>query len=161
MLENKLNQLREWFAEKAELIKLHFESRSHTEKLVCRLGDIYLAKLGVNVGNEVDKQRPVLVFQGNDWYLKKSDMIFVFPITSNTEERKKYQVNFSEKDIKSGHVRSGSILVQQGRSISKFRLGRRIGIMQLKKLREVQQAFDKVLYKNTPLQPEDCRGTSR
>ncbi len=151
MLEEKLNRLRKWFVEKTDLIEQYFNEKEKSKMLACRMGEIYFAKIGVNVGAEMDKHRPVLVCQGEDLYLKKSDMVFVFPITGNTE-KKKYKVLFDQEDIQWGHVQKGGVLVQQFRSISKFRLERKIGKMKIEKMQEIQAMFKKCLYKNTPLQ---------
>ena len=121
------------------------------------MGDVYMAKLGINVGHETDKLRPVLVIQGNDKYLLFSEAVFVFPISSNKHSRK-YRLSFSHDDIEIGKVQPGTILIQQGRTISTFRLGHKLGRMKMCKLREVQRKFEKLLYKNTPLEIRDRQG---
>ena len=156
-LAQKLQRLEKWFFEKAHLIRIAANKVGSTIPLRPRMGDVYLAKLGTNVGHETDKMRPVLVFQGIDRYIRISQTVFVFPITSNAEKRK-YRVLFSESDVESGVIFPGSILIQQGRTISTFRFDRKIGRLQKKKLLEVRKAFDELLYKNTPLEINDRQG---
>ena len=145
----KLNKLENWFQEKIKLIELYFNNK-HAKTLLCNMGDVYFAKIGINIGDEVDKHRPVLVFQSNDWYVKSSGVVFVFPITTNVN-KVKYRVFFDENDV-SGPIKNGAILIQQGKTISKFRLIYKIGKMRQVKLKEVKQEFENLLYKNTPLQ---------
>ena len=99
------------------------------------------------------------LYWSNDWYLKKSDLVFVFPITSNVKH-KKYSTSFLAQDLSSGKMHPGSILIQQGRAISKFRLGRKIARLKVTKLKEVKNKLTIFLYKNTPLEenPEGDNG---
>jgi len=153
MIELKLTELKIWFDEKALLIERYFQDISKP-KITCAMGEIYFAKMGINVGYEIDKYRPVVVFQGTDYYIKNSNMVFIFPITTNLD-KKKYKVFFNNSDFLSGNIREGGILIQQGRSISKTRLVKRLGKMKKSKLLAIKAEFEKLLYKNTPLQSED------
>ncbi len=158
-LKQKLKALERWFSEKSHLISLtYFYSRRRSfHPLMPRMGDVYLAKLGINVGSETNKLRPVLVFQGKDKYLRFSGTVFVFPISSNIE-KKRCRVLFEEDDVEAGRVKQGSILVQQGRTISTFRLGHKMGRIKIKKLIEIKHMFNKFLYKQTPLEDFKPRG---
>lgn len=151
MIEKKLKKLRHWFSEKSHLIELYFKNKNG-QKLICNMGEIYFAKIGINIGAEIDKHRPVLIFQGNNHFVRNSDLIFVFPITSSTE-KKKYKVLFDKRDVVGRRLEAGGILIQQGKSISKTRLLWKMGILNNKKLKEVKNTFENFLYKNTTLEP--------
>lgn len=156
LLETKVRALKIWFEEKIFLITMSF-LHDFQRKLVCRMGDVYFMKIGVNIGDEIDKHRPVLIFQGQDWYIKNSRMVLAIPITSNTT-KKKYGVTFGSNDIESGSLSTGTILVQQVRALSKVRLQRKIARFKIHKLIEVRGVFEKFLYKNTPLEREATGG---
>jgi mRNA-degrading endonuclease toxin of MazEF toxin-antitoxin module len=61
-------------------------------------GNIYLADLGENIGDELSGNFSVLVFQGNDNYLNNSSLVFVIPIGTKTEGNP-YQIYFNEFDL--------------------------------------------------------------
>lgn len=149
MIKTKLAKLQIWFQEKRFLITIYFKLQKK-RKLICKMGDIYFAKLGINIGAEIDKHRPVLVFQGHDYYLRNSDLVFVFPLTTNNQGRR-FKVLFSQHDL-IGNVKEGGILLYQGRAISKSRLVKKMGQMKQEKLKEIRKEFEKFLYKNTPLE---------
>lgn len=152
MIQNKLYKLQVWFQEKKLLIRVYFTSQ-RKRRLICKMGEIYFAKLGVNIGAELDKHRPVLVFQGYDYFLRNSDLVFIFPLTTNAKPGK-FKVFFNQNNIVKGNIKEGAILIYQGRAISKTRLVRKLGELSKEKLKEVQKQFELLLYKNTPLQPK-------
>ena len=158
MFNQKIIKLDSWFIEKKKLAKLYFDNRRRS-KLICKMGDIYFTKIGVNIGSEIDKHRPVLVFQGNDFYLRNSDSVFIFPLTSKTKQRK-FQVIFQKEDVV-GNLKDGCILISQGKVISKIRLVKKLGKLNHNKLKEVKNVFEKFLYKNTPLQSERSQGDAQ
>jgi mRNA-degrading endonuclease toxin of MazEF toxin-antitoxin module len=142
MLEKKLNDLKKWFNEKMQLIKLSFKFKTKRKRLICKMGDIYFAKIGINIGSEIDKHRPVLDFQGNDYFARNSDLVFVFPITTNMT-KSKFKVNFQRNDLLAGHLRPGSVLIFQGRTISKVRLVNKMAVLSGEKLKDIKNEFDK------------------
>jgi len=156
MIKTKLTKLQVWFKEKSFLITIHFKTKIR-KRLICKMGEVYFAKLGINVGAEIDKHRPVLIFQGHDYYLRNSDLVFVFPLTTNSK-RRKFKILLQQSDIIKGKIKEGGILLYQGRMISKTRLVKKMGEISLEKLKEIQKEFDKLLYKNTPLQRKVAGG---
>ena len=160
-MDQKLKNLKHWFEEKIQLIELYFQQKNKKNKLICKMGEVYFAKMGTNVGAEIDKNRPVLVFQGNDRKVKNLDVVFVFPITSNLREGA-FRVPFSEEDIEGiQKIRPGSILIYQGRIISKCRLIHRMGTLSDSILQQVKLGFEKWLYKNTTLEPKTPQGDTQ
>ena len=118
------------------------------------MGEIYYAYLGMNIGSEIDKERPVLIFQGNDRFIKGSNMALVIPITSNTKIRP-YRVAICSGDVSDNQgIATGSVLIQQIRSISKARLTIFKGRLSENKIREVAIGLNDLLYKDIPLLKE-------
>jgi len=151
----KIKYILGWTRKKIELNEMYFNQKpDNLGKPYVLMGDIYHAYLGTNVGAEIDKGRPVLVFQGNDRYLRQSNLVFVIPITSNTKTGSyKVQINASEILDNNG-VKDSTILIQQARSISKNRLDEFKGKLSDKKLVEVSIQLNLFLYKETPLRME-------
>ena len=59
-----------------------------------------------------------------------------------------------------GSVYKGAILIQNGRAISRYRLGHKIGRLHISVLLKVQKKFENFLYTNTPLEDRShARGT--
>lgn len=151
----KIKYILSWMKIKAELNEKYFnQDTNDTSKPYAVKGDIYFAYLGVNVGAEIDKSRPVLVFQNDDRYIRQSNLVSVFPITSNAKVGL-YKVIINNNDITNGsELMEGSILIQQIRSISKNRLSRYMGKLSDEKLKEVIEKSNIYLYKKTPLHME-------
>ena len=151
-LFEKSKALLSWTLKKVELSELN-ESRKKGDqgKPYVSMGDIYNAYLGSNIGSEIDKERPVLIFQGEDQYIRCSNVTLVIPISSNIDS-KPYRVRFSISDINDNcGLRRGAVIIQQIRSISKARLTVYKGRLCNEKLKEVAQQVEKYLYKDIPL----------
>ncbi|MBL7789386.1 MAG: type II toxin-antitoxin system PemK/MazF family toxin [Chitinophagales bacterium] len=149
-LEKKIEFLRKWFEKKEKLAIRYFENQIEKSKPYVKAGDIYHADLGVNIYDEIDRFCPVLIFQGNDYYLRNSNVVFVIPISSNTQS-KPYRVNFNDYDLTiSEGLSEGTILIQQARPISKTRLLDFRGRLSEKKMLEIGDMFIEFITKNTP-----------
>lgn len=142
MLEKKLEFLKAWSKVKESLATMFFyNTQKHLPK--CYLGDIYYAYLGSNIGAEIDKKRPVLVFQTRRMIY--SHLVVAIPITSKTKNSD-FCVHFNSEDIlKNAKFTGGTILVDQMRVISKQRLEKKIGVLCAKKITEVQSVIKKLL----------------
>ncbi len=146
-----------WTRKKMEILEVHMlkdklsQSRPHV-----RMGEIYYANLGCNIGSEIDKERPVLIFQSESRFVRRSMTAIVIPI-SNTDPGP-YRVPMTQTDLVDGNGVSGSIIVQQMRSISKARISKYVGKISLKKMREVGLEVYNLLYKSTPLLSDDEEG---
>lgn len=88
-------------------------------------GDIYLANLNPSKGVEINKIRPVLVFQ-NDLACKYSQTVTVLPLSSTEYRKRVFEIQI--KADKNNKLASDSkILVHQIRTVDKQRLGKKIG----------------------------------
>lgn len=152
-LAEKIKLLNHWVKRKIELIKLSYSPS--LQPLLVNMGDVYYVDLGVNIGFEIDKHRPFLIFQNNSFFTKNSNLVFGFPITSSSIQ-KDYNIPITNKDLSHGNIKDGTVLLSQGRSISKNRIGRKMGKAKSSLLKNIAQEYQKFLYKNTPL--EKTRG---
>ncbi len=122
-LYTRSKQLFSWTRKKVEIIEAYILRNKENQNLpYVSAGEIYYAHLGANIGSEMDKERPVLIFQTDDRFVRQSNMAVIIPITSNITIRP-YRVLISPSDIEDNHdIAKSSVLVQQIRSISKARL---------------------------------------
>ena len=151
----KIKYILNWTRKKVELNESYFnQEMGETSKPYVSMGDIYYAHLGTNIGAEIDKSRPVIVFQNDDRYIRQSNMVFVIPISSNTKSGT-YKVTIRPIDIiENDGVDESSVIVQQARSISKNRLHKYKGRLAEEKLKEIAIKLYGLLYKDNPLQSE-------
>ena len=143
MLKTKLENLEKWFEDKARMIALNFASRP--VGFHCRAGEIYFAHMGVNIGGEIDKSRPVIVFQGDRRVLAHSSLVNVLPVTSSINGGI-FDVLISDFDVDGGSC-SGEVRISQMRVVSKSRLVFRIGNLSAEKLNEIRaKVYDFLFY---------------
>lgn len=108
---------------------IKFSTREkQNQKLKPKCGEIYTCDLGLNVGSELDNVRPCIIITG-DKYNEKSSVVTVIPISKRTKlffhqvEINEYTVDEIETMIE------GTAKLEQITTISKGKLGRRIGKM--------------------------------
>jgi mRNA interferase MazF len=154
-LFTRSKQLLSWTRKKIEIIEAYsIRDKENQSQPFVLAGEIYYAHLGVNVGSEIDKERPVLIFQADDRFVRQSNMAVIIPISSNLTE-KPYRVAVKPSDIiENQGITDSSVMVQQIRSISKARLLQLRGKLSENKLNEVALEVGRLLYKSTPLQKE-------
>lgn len=98
------------------------------QKLKPRCGEIYTCDLGLNVGSELDNVRPCIILTG-DKYNEKSSVITVIPISKKTKLFF-HQVEINEHTVEEIETMiEGTAKLEQITTISKGKLGRRIGKM--------------------------------
>ncbi|MCL5781820.1 MAG: type II toxin-antitoxin system PemK/MazF family toxin [Patescibacteria group bacterium] len=150
-LIDKIKRIVSWLYVQIELSQAYYQLNSEKHGLPqVRMGDIYHARLGTNIGSEIDKNRPVMIFQGCDPYIDESNMVTLIPISSNLKERP-YRISFSENDIIDNKgISGGSIVIQQIRSVSKIRLTEYNGRLSDQKIRDVITQVNSLLYKALP-----------
>lgn len=108
---------------------IKFSAREkQNQKMKPKCGEIYTCDLGLNVGSELDNVRPCIILTG-DKYNEKSSVVTVIPISKRTKlffhqvEINEYTVEEIETMIE------GTAKLEQITTISKGKLGRRIGKM--------------------------------
>lgn len=89
-------------------------------------GEVWFADLDPTRGHEQAGHRPVLVVSDSRYNNGPAGLVIVLPITS-TRRGVKYHVPVEPPD--GGLTRSGEILCDAVRSISKERLTRRLGLL--------------------------------
>ena len=108
-----------------------------------RRGDVYLVSLDPVVGSEVGKTRPAVIVQ-NDLANRSSPTATVIPITSREDRVYPFQVRLSAGE--GGLEKGGKVLCEQIRTISRQRLGRRVGHLPEDRLRKIREALDRHLW---------------
>ncbi len=148
----KIKLLLSWLRRKIELNQNFFNSETEENlKPYALEGEIYYAELGINIGAEIDKGRPVLVLQNDSRYVRRSNVVFVIPLSTNITPGP-YKVLFKQNEVfENQGIVDSSVIIQQARTISKARLGEYKGRLEENKLREVALELYKYLFKINPL----------
>jgi mRNA interferase MazF len=108
-----------------------------------RRGEVYRVALDPVVGSETGKTRPALVLQ-NDLANRSSPTVTVVPISSRVDRVYPFQVKIPAGE--GGLPRESKALCEQIRTVSRQRLGQRLGELAPERLREVRQALDRHLW---------------
>ena len=103
-----------------------------------RRGDIYYADLSPVVGSEQGGTRPVLVIQ-NDVGNKYSPTVIVAAVTSRIDKAK--IPTHVEIDTSFGLSKDSVALLEQIRTIDKRRLKEKIGSLDSRKMKDINQAL--------------------
>lgn len=102
-------------------------------------GDIFWVDFDPSKATEIQKTRPSLVCS-HDILNENSSRIIVAPITSNLKKVYSFEYALEDhKDVK------GKIMLDQMRSIDKSRLGKKLGSLSIKEMREVDAILKFVL----------------
>lgn len=97
-------------------------------------GDIYWVKLDPTIGSEIKKTRPAVIIS-NDIGNEYSNLVIVAPITSASKKTFSFTV-----PIKLNQV-SGTILLNQIKAVDKKRIGKQIGMCELKTIDHIDKAL--------------------
>lgn len=108
-----------------------------------RRGEIYRVTLDPVIGSETGKTRPALVLQ-NDLANRSSPTVTVVPISSKVGRIYPFQVRIPAGE--GGLPRESKALCEQIRTVSRQRLGERLGELPPERLQEVRQALDRHLW---------------
>lgn len=102
-------------------------------------GDIFWVNLDPTIGSEIRKKRPALIVS-NDAANRRYHQITVVLLTSQRpEQAEDFQVYLTKEE--SGLSKDSKALAEQIRTISKLRLGPRIGHIGEESLRAVEKAL--------------------
>lgn len=120
---------------------IKFSNRERNNNIHPRYGDIYTCDLGLNVGSELDNVRPCIIITG-DKYNEKSTVVTVIPI-SKKSKLFFHQVEINDLTVKEIETKiKGIAKLEQIRTVSKGRLGRKIGKMSDKGMELVSKAIE-------------------
>lgn len=108
-----------------------------------RRGEIYWVTLDPVVGSETGKTRPGLVLQ-NDLANRSSPTVTVLPISSQVDRVYPFQVRIPAGE--GGLVDESKVLCEQIRTVSRQRLGERIGELPTERLQEIREALGRHLW---------------
>ena len=98
-------------------------------------GDIWMADLDPSRGHEQAGKRPVLVISANDFNSSPAGLVVVAPITSKS---KGIRAHLPVEPGYTGLKTKSFIISEQPRTISKARLGRRLGYISEPTMRELK-----------------------
>ncbi|MDQ7010104.1 MAG: type II toxin-antitoxin system PemK/MazF family toxin [Candidatus Gracilibacteria bacterium] len=157
MIENKIEFLKEylnkiktdvnlknisdfldWFYEKANL---HFNEKKIDLKL--NKGEIYLMNLGRNIGSELNKNRPCIIY--SNYYFNNGNNVTIVPLKTYKGKINRNLNIFIEKN-NTNKLESNSIVDISGiKQISKKRIGFKIGFMEEKSIEKIDKKIIKFL----------------
>ncbi len=101
-------------------------------------GEIYLVNFDPTIGSEISKTRPALIIQ-NNIANESSPITIIAAITSKFDDRL-YPTEVLIEPPEGGLKTTSVILLNQIRSIDRQRLIKRLGVISVEKLNEVDQA---------------------
>lgn len=119
------------------------KSRPRVYEPAVRRGEVYWADLGKRRGSEQEGKRPVLIIQ-NDIGNKYSPTTIVATLTRKLE-KKTENLRVSVSPVTSGLPGESMVLTEQLVTISKERLGERIGKLSDDEMRKVDVALHRSL----------------
>lgn len=108
-----------------------------------RRGEIYRVALDPVIGSETGKTRPALILQ-NDLANRSSPTVTVIPISSQVGRVYPFQVRIPAGE--GGLPRDSKALCEQIRTVSRQRLGQRLGELPPDRLRRIREALDRHLW---------------
>ena len=108
-----------------------------------RRGEVFRVSLDPTVGSEVGKTRPAVVLQ-NDLANRSSPTVTVIPISSQVERVFPFQVLIPAGE--GGLSQESKALCEQIRTLSRRRLGERLGQLPPERLNEIRLALDRHLW---------------
>lgn len=108
-----------------------------------RRGEIFLVDLDPVIGSETGKTRPALVLQ-NELANRSSPTVTVIPISSRVDRVYPFQVKIATGE--GGLPQASKALCEQIRTVSRHRLGQRLGELPPERLREIREALDRHLW---------------
>ena len=106
-------------------------------------GDVVTVSLDPVVGSEVGKRRPAIVLQ-NELANRSSPTVTVIPISSKVGRVYPFQVRLSPGE--GGLERESKALCEQIRTVSRERIGERLGRLEEERLDELRTALDRHLW---------------
>ena len=140
-LSEKLQNFVAWIKYKEFLIKKGYEIKIFPP---LKKGEIFLCDFGTNVGIEIDKIRPAIVWQNPK--IGNYRGIVVIPLTRTIKPQhtndKRYVI-IDETDTKKGNLKSKSrVLTDQIRTVSKLRLrGKQKAFLNEKVILKIEDAL--------------------
>lgn len=120
------------------MVELSIKERFVAHHIQPKRGEVWTCQLGENVGSEINKVRPVVILQ-NDLGNERAATTIVVPISSK-QERQPTQVSIESHFFEHDTNLSGSVITEHIRSVSKARLGKKIGKLSEEAMRKVEEA---------------------
>lgn len=152
--EEKVIKIADWTHEKTKISLDFFNYKSDMQGWKFNTGEIYFCELGENIGNEINKKRPVLIISSTK-YNKKQSTVIVAPLTS----RIKYKYKNGKRDgfkfpfdyvLKQDYFpflkKDSTVKLDQLRTVSKNRLSaKRLGEVDDETMRKIYERLNKII----------------
>ena len=152
--EEKLIKLADWAHEKSKISLDFFNYKSDMRGWKFETGEIYFCELGENIGNEINKKRPVLIMSSTK-YNKSQSTVIVAPLTTKIKykykKRKrvglKYPFQFLLRQDDFPFLKNDStVKLDQLRTVSKNRLyAKPLGIVDDKIMEKIYERLNKII----------------
>lgn len=110
------------------------------EDWIYRRGDVYLANLDPYIGSEQGGTRPVVVLQNNTGNFFCPTLI-VAPITSRTHKKANLPTHYHIENIQGADC-SGTVLLEQIKTIDKRRISKYLGKMSRRQMDEIGEVIE-------------------
>jgi mRNA interferase MazF len=110
---------------------------------VIRRGDVVRVNLDPVVGSEVGKARPAVVLQ-NDLANRSSPTVTVIPVSSKVGKIYPFHIRLPAGE--GGLTEESKALCEQIRTVSRKRIGKRLGRLPAERLDEIRTALDRHLW---------------
>lgn len=106
-------------------------------------GDVVSVDLSPTVGSEVGKTRPAIVLQ-NELANRSSPTVTMIPVSSKVGRVYPFQVRLAAGE--GGLPRESEALCEQIRTVSRERIGKRLGKLPDERIQELRLALDRHLW---------------
>ncbi len=137
MNRNEIFEVQDFINWTSQKIELHHRNSSASKRILYR-GQVYECELGIGIGSEQRKKRPVVIIQNNRSN-EKSPNTIIAPITHTlTSAPISTKYDTDGKLILDGYVMTGNIV-----TVSKARLGNKISNLTLSEMKIVEDEIIK------------------
>ena len=137
MNRNEIFEVQDFINWTSQKIELHHRNSSVSKRILYR-GQVYECELGIGIGSEQRKKRPVVIIQNNRSN-EKSPNTIISPITHTlTSAPISTKYDSDGKLILDGYVMTGNIV-----TVSKARLGNKISNLTLSEMKIVEDEIIK------------------
>lgn len=137
--EDDKKRFREIVSWTGELFELTVKEK-YAKNIFPKRGEVWTCAFGINPGSEINNVRPAIIISNNIGN-KNAPIVTVLPITKREERQcthvrlEQSSFSYMEDSIK------GTAIAEQIRTVSKARLGRKIGELTPETMKKIEEAI--------------------